>query len=120
MQSRETSPAPPRWAWLLLSVAGAIALTIGILYFHSWQNQVRDLMGVPRLRWFSYPQSAFLSVLLLFVFVEIGQLFDEDWCGSGYDSSTALRRLGFRSSWWWVCCWHWASRSSMASSFAAA
>ena len=75
MQSRETSPAPPRWAWLLLSVAGAIALTIGILYFHSWQNQVRDLMGVPRLRWFNYPQSAFLSVLLLFVFVEIGQLF---------------------------------------------
>ena len=75
MQSRDTSPAPPRWAWLVLAAAGSIGLLVGILYFHSWQNQVRDLMGVPRLRWFNYPQSAFLSVLLLFVFVEIGQLF---------------------------------------------
>lgn len=74
MQSRPSSPPAPRKAWPVLAVAGAIALLLGILYFHSWQNHVRDLMGVPRLHWFNYLQAAALSVLMLFVFVEVGQL----------------------------------------------
>ncbi len=74
MQSRPSSPPAPRKAWAILAVAGALAVLLGIVYFHSWQNHVRDLFGVPRLQWYNYIQAAVLSVLLLFVFVEVGQL----------------------------------------------
>ena len=74
MQSRQASPPAPRWAWPILVIGGILALTLGVLYFHSWQDHVRDLMGVPRLKWFNYIQAALLSVVFLFFFVEIGQI----------------------------------------------
>ena len=74
MQSRQTSPSAPRWAWPVLVVGGAVALASGVFYFHYWQDHVRDLMGVPRLQWYNYLQAAVLSIVVLFAFVEIGQL----------------------------------------------
>ena len=74
MRSRPSSPRPPRRAWTLLLILGAIGLVLGVFYFHYWQDHVRDLMGVPRLQWFNYLQAGAISVVLLFVFVEIGQL----------------------------------------------
>jgi len=74
MQSRPASPRPPRWAWTLLVILGALGLVLGVFYFHYWQDHVRDLMGVPRLKWFNYPQAAAIAVVLLFLFVELGQL----------------------------------------------
>ncbi len=74
MRSRPTSPPAPRSAWLILLVVGALAVVLGVVYFHYWQDHVRDLFGVPRLKWYNYIQAAVLSVVLLFVFVEVGQL----------------------------------------------
>jgi len=74
MRSQPASPPAPRWAWPILVVLGALALGLGVFYFHYWQDHVRDLMGVPRLRWFNYLQAAVLAIIFLFVFVEIGQL----------------------------------------------
>ena len=74
MQSRSSSPPAPRWAWVVLVALGGLALVGGVVYFHFWQNHVRDLMGVPRLHWYNYLQAGALSVVLLFVFVELGQL----------------------------------------------
>lgn len=74
MQSRRSSPPAPRWAWAVLVAVAALGLVLGIVYFRYWQDHVRDLMGVPRLQWFNYPQAAAIAVVLLFVFVEIGQL----------------------------------------------
>jgi uncharacterized membrane protein len=52
-----------------------IAGTVGmIIWFHIWQDHVRDVMGVPRLTWHDYPLAAVLAIMALFVFVEIGQL----------------------------------------------
>jgi uncharacterized membrane protein len=74
MQSRPSSPPAPRWAWKVLPVLGVIGVVTGIIYFRYWQDHVRDLMGVPRLQWYNYIQAAVIGVVLLFVFVEIGQL----------------------------------------------
>ena len=74
LMSRPTSPAAPRWAWLTLVGVGAVGMLIMIVLFHRWQDNVRDLMGVPRLEWFNHPQAAVILIVLLFVFVEIGQL----------------------------------------------
>ncbi|WP_396926145.1 alpha/beta hydrolase [Mycolicibacterium sp.] len=74
MMSRSASPHPPRWAWPVLVVVGIIWLVFTIYWFHVWQDHVRDLMGVPRLQWYNYPQAGLIGVVVLFLFVEIGQL----------------------------------------------
>ena len=74
MRSKDTSPPAPRMAWIVLVAAGVVG-TIGmVVWFHVWQDHVRDLMGVPRLTWHDYPLAAVLSIVVLFVLVEIGQL----------------------------------------------
>jgi uncharacterized membrane protein len=45
-----------------------------IIYFHVWQDEVRDLNDVPRMGFWDHPLTAVLSVVVLFIFVEIGQL----------------------------------------------
>ncbi len=74
MRSRPSSPPAPRPAWIALVVLGAIGVVLGIVYFRYWQDQVRDLMGVPRLKWHDYLTAGAIGVALLFVFVEVGQL----------------------------------------------
>ena len=74
MRSRPTSPPAPRWAWPILVAAGLIGLVLGVVYFRYWQGHVRDLMGVPQLKWYNYIQAGVLAVILLFLFVEVGQL----------------------------------------------
>lgn len=74
MLSRPSSPHPPRWAWPVLVIVGIIWLVFTIYWFHVWQDHVRDLMGVPRLKWYNYPQAGIIGVVVLFAFVEIGQL----------------------------------------------
>ena len=74
MRSRPSSPPAPRWAWTVLVGLGAVGLVLGIVYFHYWQDHVRDLFGVDRLKWYEYIQAGVLAVVLLFVFIEFGQL----------------------------------------------
>ncbi|MCV7224587.1 alpha/beta hydrolase [Mycolicibacterium komossense] len=74
MRSKDSSPTAPRWAWVSLVVVGIIGQVLMIIWFHVWQDDVRDLMGVPRLTFWDHPLAALLSIVFLFVFVEIGQL----------------------------------------------
>jgi uncharacterized membrane protein len=74
MRSKQTSPPAPRVAWVGLVVVGIIGQILMIIYFHIWQNEVRDLNDVPRMGFWDHPLTAVLSVVVLFVFVEIGQL----------------------------------------------
>jgi len=74
MRGKDTSPPAPRWAWIGLTVFGLIGMVVMQFAFHRWQDDVRDLMGVPHLKWFNYPQAAIIAIAVLFVFVEIGQL----------------------------------------------
>jgi uncharacterized membrane protein len=74
MRSKDTSPQAPRWAWLALVVVGVIGQILMIIYFHIWQDEVRDLNGVPRMRFWDHPLTAVVSIVVLFIFVEIGQL----------------------------------------------
>jgi len=74
MRSKDTSPPAPRRAWIALVVIGIIGQILMIIYFHVWQDDVRDLNGVPRLGFWDHPLTALLSIVVLFIFVEIGQL----------------------------------------------
>ncbi|HVQ49502.1 MAG TPA: alpha/beta-hydrolase family protein [Mycobacterium sp.] len=74
MRSKETSPPAPRQAWIALMVVGIIGQILMIIWFHVWQDDVRDLNGVPRLGFWDHPLTAVLSIVVLFIFVEIGQL----------------------------------------------
>ena len=74
MRSKDASPHAPGWAWLAVVVVGIIGQILMIIYFHVWQDEVRDLNGVARLNFWDYPLTAALSILVLFIFVEIGQL----------------------------------------------
>ncbi len=74
MRSKDTSPPAPRWAWLALVGVGAVGMLGMVFEFHRWQDHIRDLMGVPRLQWWNYPQAALIAIVVLFIFVEIGQL----------------------------------------------
>ncbi|MGH3677535.1 MAG: alpha/beta hydrolase [Mycobacterium sp.] len=74
MRSKDTSPPAPRWAWPVLIVIGIIGQILMIIWFHHWQDDVRDLMGVARLGFWDHPLAAVLAIVVLFVLVEIGQL----------------------------------------------
>ncbi len=73
MRGHDTSPTAPRWAWLTLLVVGLVGMVLMQFAFHRWQDEVRDLMGVAHLRWYNYPQAAVIAIVVLFLFVEIGQ-----------------------------------------------
>ena len=51
MRSRDSSPPAPRWAWRVLIAVGAVGMVAMAVWFHVWQDRVRDLMGVKHLIW---------------------------------------------------------------------
>ncbi|BAX94080.1 alpha/beta hydrolase [Mycobacterium shigaense] len=73
MRESKSSPPPPRWAWKVLIPIAVVVQVLMAIWFHVWQDDVRDLMGVPHLQWYDYPIAAGLSVIVLFALVEIGQ-----------------------------------------------
>ncbi|MDT5116465.1 MAG: hypothetical protein QOE30_2204 [Mycobacterium sp.] len=73
MRSKESSPQPPRWAWKVLIPVAVVGQVLMAIWFHVWQDDVRDLMGVAHLKWYDYPLTAILSLIVLFTVVEIGQ-----------------------------------------------
>ena len=70
---KASSPPAPRWAWMVLIPVGAVGMVLMAIWFHVWQDNVRDLMGVQHLKWYDYPVAAGLSLVVLFALVEIGQ-----------------------------------------------
>lgn len=74
MGSKDSSPPAPRLAWIGLVVVGIVGQVLMIIYFHVWQDEVRDLVGVPRMGFWDHPLTAVLSIVVLFMLVEIGQL----------------------------------------------
>jgi uncharacterized membrane protein len=73
MRSQSSTPPAPQGAWPPLIAVGAIGLVIMAIRFHVWQDNVRDMMGVEHLKWYDYPLTAVLSMIVLFTLVEIGQ-----------------------------------------------
>ena len=73
MRSKDSSPPAPRRAWLILIAAGAVGMVAVVIWFHVWQDRVRDLMGVTHLNWIDYPKATALSLIVLFAVVEFGQ-----------------------------------------------
>jgi uncharacterized membrane protein len=74
MRMKESSPPPPGWAWKVLVPVGFVGMVLMAIWFHIWQDKVRNLMGVEHLKWYDYPLAAVLSIVVLFALVEVGQL----------------------------------------------
>lgn len=74
MRMKESSPPPPPWAWKVLVPVGAVGMVLMAIWFHVWQDDVRNLMGVEHLKWYDYPLAGVLSLVVLFAVVEVGQL----------------------------------------------
>lgn len=74
MRSRNSSPPAPLVAWKILVGVGLVGTALMIVWFHFWQDRVRDMMGVERLSFWAHPQTAVLALLILFLFVECGKL----------------------------------------------
>jgi uncharacterized membrane protein len=74
MREKQTSPPAPGWAWKVLIPIAVLGQVLMAIWFHVWQDDVRDLMGVTHLKWWDYPLAAVLSLVVLFTLVEIGQL----------------------------------------------
>ena len=74
MRTKDSSPPPPRWAWKVLIPIGVVGMVLMAIWFHVWQDDVRNLMGVRHLKWYDYPLAGVLSLVVLFTLVEIGQL----------------------------------------------
>ncbi|GAB3129133.1 alpha/beta-hydrolase family protein [Tsukamurella serpentis] len=73
MRSRETSGQPPAAAWWTLLVAGAVGTGTSVFFFDRWQDEIRDMMDTPRLGPWAYVQIALLSVVVLYLLVEVGK-----------------------------------------------
>ncbi|SOJ56732.1 hypothetical protein MSIMFB_04207 [Mycobacterium simulans] len=73
MRTQDTSPPPPRWAWIPLVAVGAVGMVLMAIWFHLWQDDVRNLMGVEHLEWYDYPLAGAVSLVVLFTLVEIGK-----------------------------------------------
>ncbi len=74
MRSRDSSPPAPRVAWRVLIAVGTVGMVAMAVWFHIWQDRVRDLMDVKHLTWHDYPLTTALSLIVLFGVVEAGQL----------------------------------------------
>jgi uncharacterized membrane protein len=74
MRSKDTSPPAPKIAWRVLVIVGIVGTVAMVFWFHRWQDHVRDIVQVPRLAWHAYPIAGVLSIVVLFILVEIGQL----------------------------------------------
>ncbi|MEU0496852.1 alpha/beta-hydrolase family protein [Mycobacterium sp. NPDC006124] len=74
MRSRDVSPRAPRPAWTVLGVAALLGTAVMMVRFRLWQNDVRDLMGIPRLAWWEYPLAVVVSILALAILVTLGKL----------------------------------------------
>jgi uncharacterized membrane protein len=51
-----------------------VGMVAMVIWFHVWQDRVRNLMGVKHLTWHDYPLTTALSLVVLFGVVEAGQL----------------------------------------------
>ena len=82
---REYGWAVPGWArWLLVTVAAAGTVTVFVWFSH-WQHGLRELMGVPGLRWYAYPLIVVVAVVVFDALVGIARLIRAlcRWVGRG-------------------------------------
>ena len=74
MRGKDSTPRPPRTAWMVMIGTGIVGTILMMVWFHLWQTDLRNLMDMAGLRWWQYPLAAVLAIVTLFVLVAIGQL----------------------------------------------
>ncbi|GEE03053.1 hypothetical protein nbrc107696_34990 [Gordonia spumicola] len=77
---------PGRTWWIGLGVVFVIGTVTMMFWFHRWQDEIRDLMGVERLTWTAYPTVVIVAVIVFAILVGIGQAV-------GWGTRTLFRML---------------------------
>ncbi|WP_353108912.1 alpha/beta-hydrolase family protein [Gordonia sp. (in: high G+C Gram-positive bacteria)] len=70
---QEAWPRPSQIWWIGLGVVASVGTVVALYWFHRWQDELRDLMGVDHLTWTSYPQIAIIAVIVFAILVGVGQ-----------------------------------------------
>ncbi|WP_372435984.1 alpha/beta hydrolase [Williamsia soli] len=71
-----------RVAWLALAASAVVGTSLMLVWFASWQSEIRDLMGVDHLSWSAYPTIAVVGLIVFFLLMSLGQGFGfaVRWC----------------------------------------
>lgn len=65
-------PPPRREYWFGLLVVALIGTSIMLYWFARWQDEIRDLMGMPHMSWHAYPVIAVIAHVAFIVLIWLG------------------------------------------------
>ncbi len=105
MREKKSSPPPPRWAWKVLIPVAVVGQVLMAIWFHVWQDDVRNLMGVAHLKWYDYPLTAILSLHRTVHGGRNRAGHSPDWSDSLWANSIGSCRSVSRPPSWWCCWW---------------
>jgi len=74
--NRFPGPTVRRWSWIVLGALWLIAVLVGSRLWLRWQNDQRDLMGMPLLRWWHAVAALAVSVLVGALLVVVARAID--------------------------------------------
>lgn len=70
---REPWPRPRGWWWVGLTIVFLAGTVFMLYWYHRWQEELRDLMGVEHLNWTAYPIIVVVAVVVFGVLLGVGQ-----------------------------------------------
>lgn len=64
---------PARVWWVGLAVVSLVGTVVMLYWYHRWQTELRDMLGVENLSWTAYPTIVVVAVIVFAILVGVGQ-----------------------------------------------
>ena len=95
---RERRRRPMRLAWLILGVVAVVGTVPVVIWYISWEQDLRDLMSAESLPWWSFVVWFLITVVVFVLFLGIARLLWLAGRGLGGQSGASYRLVSPRSS----------------------